>query len=183
MSQKLSNIHYCYILSNKYLPHANRTYNGYTNNLSKRIRQHNGEIVGGAKYTKKYGNKQWNYLAIISGYPDYHNALQSEWRIKHPSGKPGRRLSCYNSPIGRLTGLAQVMCLERWTKQSIHNNSSAIFTIYTLPCYFHLFVSIPKNVTVKDIQQFIQNEYNENNDEMNNDTINEIGEICNNNNL
>lgn len=165
MSQKIiTNLstHYCYILSNPYLPHANRTYNGYTINLSKRIRQHNGEITGGAKYTKKYGNKQWKYLAIVSGFPDYYNALQAEWRIKHPSGRPGRRLSCYNSPIGRLTGLSEVMHLERWTKQSIHNNSSLSFTVYILPCYFHLFVSAPKNVIIKDIQEFMLNNYIEN---------------------
>ncbi len=155
---KISN-HFCYILSNNYLPHAARTYNGYTNNLCKRIRQHNGEIVGGAKYTKKFGNQQWNYLAIVSGFPDHHNALQAEWRIKHPQGRPGRRLSMYNSPTGRLIGLSQVMQLNRWTKQSIYNNSDFFFTIYVLPCYFNLFINIPSNVIVKDIEVFISNNY------------------------
>ena len=36
----------CYIIYNK-----NKSYVGITNNLNKRIRQHNGMIKGGAKYT------------------------------------------------------------------------------------------------------------------------------------
>ena len=37
----------CYILKS-----GNRTYNGSTNNMRRRLRQHNGEIKGGAKYTR-----------------------------------------------------------------------------------------------------------------------------------
>ena len=38
----------CYILKC-----GNYTYNGCTNNFKRRIRQHNGEIVGGAKCTSR----------------------------------------------------------------------------------------------------------------------------------
>ena len=33
---------YCYIIANA----NDRTYNGYTNNLTRRLRQHNGDIKG-----------------------------------------------------------------------------------------------------------------------------------------
>ena len=40
------------------------TYLGITNNSTKRLRQHNGEIKGGAKYTFIKGDGNGNYLKI-----------------------------------------------------------------------------------------------------------------------
>jgi putative endonuclease len=40
----------------------NYTYLGVTNKSERRIRQHNGEIKGGAKYTRMHkGNGEWEY--------------------------------------------------------------------------------------------------------------------------
>ena len=78
---------FCYILKNDYYPHQRRTYNGFTNNPIRRIRQHNPEIKGGALYTKKFGNKQWEYIALVSGFPNSRNALQCEWKIKKPNNR------------------------------------------------------------------------------------------------
>ena len=75
---------YCYILKNS---QNRRTYNGFTVKPKRRIRQHNQELVGGAKYTKKWGNKDWEIYALVTGFPDKINALQCEWRIKHPNNK------------------------------------------------------------------------------------------------
>ena len=41
------------------------SYVGMTNNIFKRIRQHNGEIKGGARYTSK--RDQWYPVMIIDG--------------------------------------------------------------------------------------------------------------------
>ena len=41
----------CYILGSKNEKYPNHTYVGMTNDLKKRIRQHNKEIKGGAKCT------------------------------------------------------------------------------------------------------------------------------------
>ena len=75
--------HCCYILYN----HANhKTYVGYTNNIDKRIRQHNGEIKGGARFTSNQVVKGvvWVYLMIISSPTLTKNeALSLEWHIKH----------------------------------------------------------------------------------------------------
>jgi len=46
----------------------NNTYNGYTVNLERRIRQHNKEIKGGAKYTTRRVDvcNTWKYLITIT---------------------------------------------------------------------------------------------------------------------
>ena len=46
----------------------NRTYIGSTNNKTRRIKQHNGELVGGAKYTTaNKGSGEWKYYGTIDG--------------------------------------------------------------------------------------------------------------------
>ena len=54
-----------YILKNT---KNNRTYVGITNNLDRRLRQHNGIIKGGAKYTHNFkGSGEWLFHMYISG--------------------------------------------------------------------------------------------------------------------
>jgi predicted GIY-YIG superfamily endonuclease len=55
-----------YIIYLLYNTNSNYTYVGITNNPNRRIRQHNGELVGGAKYTKlKKGEGEWKYFGWI----------------------------------------------------------------------------------------------------------------------
>lgn len=59
----------------------NLSYVGMTNDFTRRLRQHNGEISGGAKYTSK--RKGWYPVLIIDGFQDMKSAMQCEWRLKH----------------------------------------------------------------------------------------------------
>ena len=59
----------------------NLSYVGMTNNFFRRFRQHNQEIKGGAKYTKK--KSFWYPICIIDGFSDKKSACQCEWRLKH----------------------------------------------------------------------------------------------------
>lgn len=138
---------YCYILRNKYQPHKNRTYNGSTNNPKRRLRQHNQEITGGAKYTKKYGNKSWEIIALINGFPDHKNALQCEWRIKHPDNKKTRS-SKYNSPLGRIKGLAQVLKLKQWTSRSLYENDKLNLDVLVLNDFRSELDNLPDNIKI-----------------------------------
>lgn len=56
------NKYYCYLLINE----KNHSYIGITNNLEKRIKQHNGLLKNGAKATRK--SKKWNYHLIIGEF-------------------------------------------------------------------------------------------------------------------
>tara|TARA_Y100001958_G_C21214817_1_gene540296 strand:+ start:827 stop:1231 length:405 start_codon:yes stop_codon:yes gene_type:complete len=58
----------------------NKSYVGMTNNFDRRIRQHNKEIKGGARYTSKSNN--WYPICIIDGFKDIKSACQCEWRLK-----------------------------------------------------------------------------------------------------
>ncbi len=139
--------HYCYILRNLHLPDINRTYNGYTVNPKRRIRQHNQELVGGAIYTKKWGSKLWEIYALIKGFPDQINALQCEWKIKHPAKKKIRPCK-YNTPSGRVIGLNEVLHLDKWTSSSTYNNKDLNLEIYIINEFATLLQNLPDNIKI-----------------------------------
>jgi putative endonuclease len=54
-------------------------YTGITNNLDKRLQQHNGEIVGGARYTR---GRRPVEVVWCEGYESKGEALRREAEIK-----------------------------------------------------------------------------------------------------
>ena len=129
-----SNIWYCYILRNKQPRYAHLTYNGSTNNPVRRLRQHNEEISGGARYTHGRGGG-WEIYAMLSGFPDHKNALSCEPMPRGAdgpasNGKPGKRPSEHCGVKGRIIALNDILQLEKWTKQCVHNNFEQTFTLY-----------------------------------------------------
>lgn len=143
----MDNRYFCYILRNHHLPHINRTYNGFTVNPKRRIRQHNQEIKGGAKYTRIFGNRSWEMYVLISGFPNDINALQCEWRIKHPNN---RRKCCrkYCTPTGRIIGLNNILKLPQWTRNSTVLNNTLDLHVWILQDFAHLLTNLPEYVTL-----------------------------------
>lgn len=80
--QTIPSDHLCYILKSAV---SNRVYIGYTLDFPHRLRQHNGEIVGGAKKTHKW--RPWYPICLIKGFYESSSALRFEYRLQHP----GRR--------------------------------------------------------------------------------------------
>jgi len=134
--------HCCYILQND---DNQRTYNGYTVNTAKRLRQHNGELSGGARSTKC--STTWKYICIVSGFPDKINALQCEWRIRKPSNK--RRAREYRGPEGRIKGLNHVLHLDKWTSRAADNGFP--MEVKILPEYKHFLTELPDYVAVTEL--------------------------------
>jgi len=95
-----------YIIQNK-----NCTYAGVSPDPIRRLRQHNGEIKGGAKYTtsKKPG---WKHVCIVSGFQTKIQSMQFEWAVKHQ--KPRN----VGGIVARLKKLNEVIAKERWTSKS-----------------------------------------------------------------
>ena len=65
-----------------------RTYVGITNDLPRRLAQHNGELPGGAKSTR--GGRPWTVAAEHGPFDSRGTAHQAEYRIKRRTG--ARRL-------------------------------------------------------------------------------------------
>ena len=93
------NYYYVYVITNN-----NKSYVGSTNNLKRRLRQHNQEIKGGAKYTTSCGSG-WKYKIIIGTF-DHKTALSFEWHLKH--GGKGRGIN------RRLDNLEKLQSNDRW---------------------------------------------------------------------
>jgi predicted GIY-YIG superfamily endonuclease len=67
---------FCYMLERS---DGKRTYVGATVNPDRRLRQHNGEISGGARATR---GGVWRRVYLIGGFTEERAALQFEWRWK-----------------------------------------------------------------------------------------------------
>jgi len=148
--------YYCYILRSLNSNHLNKTYNGSTNNIKRRLKQHNGIISGGAKSTK--GKGEWIPYVIIEGFETHNEALSCEWKIKHPTNtkkRPGK----YNGIKGRVKSLNLLIGLDNWTNNSSGLISGKKYTLYIENEYLNLIdVSLKKdNLIIKDICNFCIN--------------------------
>lgn len=95
----------CYLIEND-----KSTYVGITNDKLKRLRQHNCEISGGAKYTTFKG-PGWNYVCTINNL-DKISAMQLEWAIKH---EPPMNAS---GIVNRVRKIVSVLNKEKFTSKS-----------------------------------------------------------------
>lgn len=98
----------CYLLKSQ-LDGIDKSYIGVTNNFTRRIRQHNGEIQGGAKKTKRF--RPWSPVLFLSGFRSYVEALQFEWAWQHMRPRSLK----LESTLKRLEILLQK---EKWTSNS-----------------------------------------------------------------
>lgn len=67
----------CYALSSS---DSKRSYTGQTNNFERRLRQHNGELKGGARYTKT--KTKWSPLFRVTQFKTLRSVLQFEIAMK-----------------------------------------------------------------------------------------------------
>lgn len=65
-------------------------YVGCTNDVARRVRQHNGLIAGGARYTSRFTD--WQLRAVYGPYTGRSEAQRAEYALKH-SRRGARRLT------------------------------------------------------------------------------------------
>ena len=132
--------HYCYILRSLHPRHPNSTYIGYTIDPKRRLRQHNGEICGGAKTTQS--KRPWEMVAFISGFPDETSALQLEWCLHHP--RKALRGRMHNSNQTKVVGvnrrsrdLMEILQKDKWCRNS-HPSIMFNITVHWLQSGYRL---------------------------------------------
>ena len=95
-----------YIIQNK-----GYTYAGVSPDPVKRLRKHNGEISGGAKYTKSKG-PGWTHVCLVHGFQTKIQALQFEWASKHVPPRDSGGVT------NRLIKLYTLFNKAQWTSKS-----------------------------------------------------------------
>lgn len=116
----------------------NCTYIGATNNLKQRIRKHNGEIKGGAKYTTRKGTG-WQYACYVSGFKNNIDALQFEWAWKHilPRG---------TGVWGRYQQLEKLVNKNKWTSKSTDSINYELNITFEKPEYLLAELNVPEYI-------------------------------------
>ena len=129
---------YCvYLLRSEGRP--GRTYVGSTNHATRRLRQHNGELCGGAKSPTR--GRPWRHAAIVSGFRTHSEALSFEWMWK---AMPPRRR--HGLPA-RYDKLRDLLRRDRWTRRApLAEEVALTVTLHEDVCF--AIADLPAHVTV-----------------------------------
>lgn len=100
----------CYLIQSE-AEGSKSTYVGVTNNLTRRIKQHNGRLKGGAKSTMRC--RPWVYAAWVGPFETYRGALQFEYAWKHAAPRRSHGLKA------RVNKLRTVLMRDRWTRNAV----------------------------------------------------------------
>jgi len=100
--------YYCYFLG-QHNNWSGQTYNGYTVNLSRRLRQHNGEIKGGAWATTAKDKGAWSFIAALTSdsWDSVSRAMACEWNCRYPTRKKPRP-KIFAGAKGRINSLVEI---------------------------------------------------------------------------
>jgi len=110
-----------YIIQNK-----GATYAGVSPDPVKRLRKHNGEISGGAKYTQSKG-PGWTHICLVHGFQTKIQALQFEWASKHVPPRDA------GGVINRLKKLFILFNKKNWTSKSPEASTVQLILEWKVP--------------------------------------------------
>ncbi|KAJ3065092.1 Slx4p interacting protein, partial [Podochytrium sp. JEL0797] len=105
----------CYLLNSQQPGKETKAYVGSTPDPVRRIRQHNGEIQGGAKKTAKL--RPWAMVLVVFGFPSSIAALQFEWAWQKPfASRHVKTASKRQDLAAKLAVLAEMLDAEQWIR-------------------------------------------------------------------
>lgn len=100
--------HMCYCLQDE----SGKTYIGYSVDVDRRLRQHNGELKGGARATSR--GSGWVRVCHVTGFPDKVEALRFEWAWKAES----RKVQGATPILRRLNALIELCNKDKSTRSA-----------------------------------------------------------------
>lgn len=98
---------FCYCL----VSDEGKTYVGFSTNVDRRLRQHNGEIQGGARATH---GSSWKRILTVGDFPSHTSALQFEWKWKHLT----RKIKGFSAVERRCKALVLLLNSEQSTRKA-----------------------------------------------------------------
>ena len=126
-----------YIIQNKHF-----TYCGVSPDPVRRLRQHNGEIKGGAKYTTSKG-PGWEHICLVRGFKDKIQSMQFEWAVKHvPPRNAGGILN-------RISKLYTILNKSQWTSKAPLANTIPLELEWCKEITLKETYTIPEYISIK----------------------------------
>ncbi len=104
--------YYCYLL---YSNTSKKTYIGITNNLSKRLKNHNNHK--GAKSTHTSTN--WFYHTVVGEFSTRGNAQSFEWYWKHCLNTQSKWIKTKSGINNKMERLIELLLEEKYIKINI----------------------------------------------------------------
>ncbi|KOS17224.1 Structure-specific endonuclease subunit SLX1 [Escovopsis weberi] len=124
---------YCVYVLRSTVRHAS-LYIGSTPHPPRRLKQHNGEVKGGARRTARRDLRPWEMITLVSGFPSAVAALKFEWALNNAhltlhipaearlaistkrkrSGMPRRPKPTLESIVANIHLLVGVASFARW---------------------------------------------------------------------
>lgn len=143
----------CYLIINS----SNfKTYIGSTNNLERRLKQHNKIIKGGAKYTTAFkGTGQWTPILIVNGFKEHNVALSFEWRMKRSKNYNGK-LKPNSGYYSRIKEVFNIIESDLITSNSKNVSDLDILSIMVNKYYINLFDKAINNETILNLPSNIE---------------------------
>jgi structure-specific endonuclease subunit SLX1 len=152
MKKAKSLFYACYLLLSLSPMSKNNVYVGSTPNPVRRLRQHNGEITGGAK--KTLSKRPWQMVVVVYGFPSRLAALQFEWAWQNPHKsrhfKSGQFPSTFIGKqkerylAGKLQALNLMFHLDQYKRWPLHIH----FTNSSVQKMFEQMLDLPPHVGV-----------------------------------
>lgn len=113
---------------------ASRTYIGYSVNVFRRLKQHNGILSGGAKKTQK--GRPWKLIMFVSGFNYEKTAYQYEFCIQHPPKGTKRR-----GILNQMKIMKRLLRKDKICKTAPPNKENKYILFFMEEKYYHIWNS------------------------------------------
>ena len=138
----------CYVIGHE---NQRATYCGMSNNVVRRLRQHNGEIKGGARYTSRVHKGCWTPLIHVRGFQSRRQVAQFEWAMKKRRG-PHKIRSGHQ---GRVHQLEYLLGLQRLNKEYNFANHISVTCFLPKKRYLELAQLQPEEFETRRKEQMV----------------------------